>query len=144
MKKAESGDRDSAAKKAAKKAPKKTVAANDVDKYLARVPEPARNTLNKIRATIRSAVPAEATEAISYGIPAFKYKGPLVAYAAFKNHCSFFPLGSAVLEEFKDELEPYRMSKGTLHFPVDRPLPATLVKKMVKARIAMNERNEKR
>ena len=122
----------------------KASSAADVDKYLAAVPEPGRSTLNKIRATIRSVVPAEATEALSYGIPAFKYKGGLVAYAAFKDHCSFFPMGSAILDELKDELKPYRVSKGTLHFPLDKPLPATLVKKMVKARIAMNERKSQR
>ena len=63
----------------------------DINEYLAGVPEPARSTLNQVRAMIRSAAPAEATEAISYGMPAFKYKGPLVAFAAFSNHCSLFP-----------------------------------------------------
>src|SRR5271169_960817 len=64
----------------------------DIDEYLAGVPEPARTTLNKVRAVIRAAVPPEATEAISYRMPTFKYKGSLVAFAAFKNHCSFFPM----------------------------------------------------
>lgn len=136
MKKKEPAKRSSAAKKA--------VAESDVDKYLAAVPDPGRTTLNKIRAMIRSVVPAEATEALSYGIPAFKYKGGLVAYAAFKDHCSFFPMGSQVLDQFKEDLKPYRVSKGTLHFPLDKPLPATLVKKMVKARIAMNEQKQQR
>jgi uncharacterized protein YdhG (YjbR/CyaY superfamily) len=107
--------------------------------YLARVPEPARSTLNKVRASIRSVVPAETTEGISYGIPTFKYKGGLVAFAAFKNHCSFFPMGSSVLDAFDKELKGFRVSKGTLHFPLDKPLPAALVKKIVKARIAQNE-----
>src|ERR1700758_4709607 len=109
MKKAE---RDSSAKRSA--------ARNDVDEYLARVPEPARSTLNKIRAAIRSAVPAEATETISYGMPAFKYKGTLVWFAGFSNHCSFFPTAS-VIEAFKDELKGFSTSKGTIHFPTNKP-----------------------
>ena len=118
--------------------------AADVDAYLAKVPEPARTTLEKLRATIRSVVPPETTEALSYGIPAFRYKGGLVAYAAFKKHCSFFPMQASLIDEMKDELKGYRTSKGTLQFPLDKPLPALLVKKMVKARIAENERKEHR
>lgn len=113
--------------------------ANDVNAYLAKVPEPARTTLEKVRATIRSVVPAEATEGISYGMPAFRYKGPLVGYAAFKNHCSFFPMQASLIDEMKDELKNYRTSKGTLQFSIDKPLPQALVKKMVKLRIAENE-----
>src|SRR5712675_2330497 len=115
MKKVKSGNRSSAAK--SNGAPK------NVDEYLADVPEPARSTLNKIRAAIRSAVPAEATECISYGIPAFKHKGSLVWYAAFSNHCSLFPTAS-VIETFKEDLKDYKVSKGTIHFPVNKPLPA--------------------
>jgi len=114
-----------------------------VDDYLAGVPEPARSTLNKIRAAIRSAVPAEATETISYRIPAFKYKGVLVWYAAFSNHCSLFPTAS-VVEAFKDELKGFTTSKGTIRFPTDKPLPAALVKKMVKLRVAQIERKKQR
>lgn len=114
----------------------------DVDAYLAKVPEPARSTLQKIRATIRSVLPAEATECLSYGMPAFRYKGALVAYAAFKNHCSFFPMQASLIDDLKDDLKGYRTSKGTLQFPQDKPLPAALVKKMVKARIIENERRE--
>jgi len=110
----------------------------DVDEYLAGVPEPARSTLNKIRAAIRSAAPAEATEIISYGIPALKYKGVLVWYAAFAKHCSFFPT-AAVIEEFKNELKGFTLSKGTIQFPTDKPLPMALVKKMVKARVKQVE-----
>ncbi len=107
-----------------------------MDAYLAAVPEPARSTLNKIRATIRSVVPAEATEGISYGIPTFKYNGSLVWYAAFSKHCSFFPGSMAVIKAFKNELKDFPTSKGTIHFPVDKPLPAALVKEIVKARLA--------
>jgi uncharacterized protein YdhG (YjbR/CyaY superfamily) len=109
-----------------------------VDEYLAGVPEPARTTLEKVRATIRSVVPAETSELISYKIPAFKYKQVLVWYAAFSGHCSFFPT-AGVIEKFKDELQPFRKSKGTIHFTTERPLPATLVKKLVKARLAQVE-----
>jgi uncharacterized protein YdhG (YjbR/CyaY superfamily) len=116
----------------------------NVDEYLARVPEPARGTLNKIRAVIRSAVPPGTTEAISYRIPTFKYKGSLVGFAAFSNHCSLFPMSLAVMEALKKELQNYHTSKGTIHFPMDKPLPAALVKKLVKARIAENEQKKQR
>lgn len=116
--------------------------ADDVDAYLAKVPEPARTTLEKLRATIRSVVPPETTEKLSYGMPAFHYKGALVAYAAFKNHCSFFPMQASLTDEMQEELKGYRTSKGTLQFPQDKPLPASLVKKMVRARIAENERRK--
>ena len=119
-------------------------ASKDVDKYLAAVPEPARSTLNTIRATIRSTVPPEATEGISYGMPMFKYKGVLVWFAAFSRHCSFFPGSLAVMAAFKNELKDCQTSKGTIRFPVDKPLPANLVKKMVKARMAENDRKQTR
>jgi uncharacterized protein YdhG (YjbR/CyaY superfamily) len=106
-----------------------------VEDYLDAVPEPARSTLQRMRSAIRSALPAEATEAISYGIPAFKYKGTLVWFAAFSKHCSLFP-GASVIKQFETELQAYKISKGAIHFPVDKPLPAALVKKMVKARLA--------
>lgn len=135
MKKAKSRKRGSAAKGKG--------VANNVDEYLAGVPEPALSTLNKIRAAIRSAVPSEATETISYGIPAFKHKRVLVWYAAFSNHCSLFPTAS-VIEAFKDELKGFSTSKGTIHFPTDKRVPAGLIKKMVKARVAQNEGKTRR
>jgi uncharacterized protein YdhG (YjbR/CyaY superfamily) len=135
MKKVKSGNRGSAAR--GNGAPK------DVDEYLAGVAEPARSTLNKIRAAIRSAVPPEATETISYRIPAFKYKGVLVWFAAFSNHCSLFPTAS-VVEAFKNELKRFSTSKGTIHFPTNKPLPTALVKKLVKARVAQNENKKRR
>jgi len=135
MKKARSGDHSSAAK--GKRAPK------NVGEYLAGVPEPARTTLNKIRAAIRSAVPPEATETISYRIPAFKYKGMLVWFAAFSDHCSLFPTAS-VVEAFKNELKGFSTSKGTIQFPTDKPLPTALVRKLVKARVAQNESKRRR
>jgi uncharacterized protein YdhG (YjbR/CyaY superfamily) len=108
--------------------------ASSVAEYLARVPEPARGTLKKIRSVIRSVVPAEATETISYGMPSFQFKGWLVGYAAFADHCSFFP--GALPKEFAREVKRFPTSKGTIRFPVDKPLPSTLIKKLVKARLA--------
>jgi uncharacterized protein YdhG (YjbR/CyaY superfamily) len=113
--------------------------AADVETYLAACPEPHRTTLEKLRATIRSVVPRETTEAISYGMPSFRYKGGLVAYGAFKEHCSFFPMSGRLVEEFANELKAYKTSKGTIQFPADKPLPAVLVKKMVKARVVQND-----
>jgi uncharacterized protein YdhG (YjbR/CyaY superfamily) len=120
----------------------KGAAPASVEEYLANVPEPARSTLKRIRATIRSVVPAETTEAISYGIPTFKYKGSLVAFAAFKNHCSLFPMSGSVIEAFRKELKDFQTSKGTLRFPVDKPLPAALVKKLVRARIVQKQNKQ--
>jgi uncharacterized protein YdhG (YjbR/CyaY superfamily) len=111
----------------------------DVEAYLARVPEPARMTLEKMRAMIRAAVPKEATEAISYRIPSFQYKGTLVWYAAFKNHCSFYPMDVSLVKEFGDVLKKCKTSKGTIQFPVDQALPKALVTRIVKARVAQNE-----
>src|SRR5437868_6964001 len=125
MKKLKSAKRSSAAKGSG--APK------NVDEYLALVPEPARSTLKKVRAAIRTAVPPGTTETISYGMPAFKHNGVLVWYAAFVNHCSLFPTG-AVIAAFKKELKGFSTSKGTIQFSMDKPLPAALVKKLVKAR----------
>jgi uncharacterized protein YdhG (YjbR/CyaY superfamily) len=135
MKKVKSGNRGSSVRSHG--APK------NVDEYLAGVPEPARTTLNKIRAAIRSAVPPEATETISYRMPAFKHKGVLVWFGAFSNHCSLFPTAS-VIEAFKDELKGFSTSKGTIHFPADKPVPTALIKKLVKARVAQNESKKRR
>src|ERR1700688_2203877 len=126
MKKANSSTRGSTAKN--KVAPKP----NTVDAYLAAVPEPARSTLQQVRAAIRSALPAEATEGISYGIPAFMYKGPLVWFASVAAHCGVCRPAS-VIHAFKNELRGSKTSKGPIHFPLNSPLPAALVKKMVKA-----------
>ncbi|MDX1982392.1 MAG: DUF1801 domain-containing protein [Bryobacteraceae bacterium] len=117
----------------------KTLAAKDVDEYLAAVPEPAHGTLQKVRAAIRSALPAEAVEIISYRIPTFKYKKPVIGYGAFADHCSLYVLHGSLLESFRDELKNYQTSKGAIRFPVDKPLPAALVKKLVKARLEQNE-----
>ena len=117
-------------------------AAKDVEKYIARAPEPARGRLKEMREAIRSAVPAEAVEIISYRIPAFKLKRVLVWYAAFSEHCSLFPT-AAVIEEFKDELAGFATSKGTVQFPTDKALPAALIRKIVKARVAQCEKDQR-
>lgn len=124
----------------AKKTPKGANDAGAVEVYLANVPEPAQTTLRKMRDMIKAAAPKEATEQLSYGMPAFRYKGALVAYAAFKDHCSFFPMQASLIDAMRDELKAYRTAKGTLQFALDKPLPAALVKKMVKARVTENER----
>ncbi len=111
------------------------------DEYLSRVPEPARGSLDKVRAAIRSVVAPEATETISYGIPMFKYRGLLFGFAAFSKHCSLFPKSMAVMRAFKNDLKNFDVSKGTIRFPLDKPPSAALVKKLVKARLA--EKNHK-
>lgn len=116
---------------------KSGLAPKTVDEYIAGTPEPARSTLKHIRAVIKSLVPKETTEVISYGIPMFRYRGMLVGYGAFKEHCSLFPTGSGV-ERFANELKGYRTSKGTIQFPSDEPLPDSLLKKIVKHRIKEN------
>jgi uncharacterized protein YdhG (YjbR/CyaY superfamily) len=123
---------------------KTSVAPKTVNQYLASVPQPARSTLKRVRQAIRSAAPAEATEVISYGIPMFKYKGMLIGFAAFPKHCSLFLATSSLLKTFKDELSRYKTSKGTIRFPTDKPLPANLVKKIVKARAAQNDQKQER
>ena len=123
---------------------KSKTAPKTVEQYLAAVPEPARSTLKKVRATIRASVPRETTELISYRIPMFKYKGLLMGYAAFTHHCSLFPMGSSLLKEFARELEGYSLSKGTIRFALDKPFPAALLKKLAKARVEQNEEKELR
>jgi uncharacterized protein YdhG (YjbR/CyaY superfamily) len=113
---------------------KPTAKPQTINEYLARVMPEQRTALNKLRRTIRTAFP-RAEECISYGIPAFRLDGRVVAwFAAAAHHLSFFPGG--VLEPFKEELKDYQTSKGTVRFQPDHPLPAGLVRRMIKARIA--------
>ncbi len=108
----------------------------DVERYLSALPDEPRAALESLRTTIRAAAP-DATETISYGLPTFKVDGrPLVAYGAFKNHCSLFPMSSRLIEVFAEELEPFKRAKGTIRFTTDGPLPDGLVTKIVEARIA--------
>jgi len=113
--------------------------AGSVDAYLAAVPEPARSALIDLRRVIREAAP-EAEEVISYGMPVFKHHGHLVGIAAFKNHCSFFPMSGSQIEAHRNELKTFYTSKGTIRFTPDHPLPADLVRRIVLARVAENER----
>jgi uncharacterized protein YdhG (YjbR/CyaY superfamily) len=136
MKKAASNDRGPAMKR--------NVVPKTVDEYLADVREPARSTLKRIRAVIRSAAPPEAMEVISYRIPMFKYRGMLMGFAAFANHCSLFPGSLSAMKALKNELEHFETSKGTIRFPVDKAPSAALIKKLLKVRLAENERKKQR
>jgi len=108
--------------------------ARTIDEYLAPLSADQRAALQKLRKAIRAAAP-KAEECISYQIPAFRLDGKLLAaFGAWKKHCAFYP--GSVMESFKDELGEYDTSKGTIRFPSDSPLPAALVRKLVKARIA--------
>ena len=111
---------------------------NSVEEYLNDVPTDKRIVLEKLRKTIRSVVP-KAEEYISYGMPTFKYHGPLVSYAAFKDHCSLFPWNATLIKKFGEELKEYKTSKGTIQFTVSNPIPVSLVKKLIKERVKENE-----
>ncbi len=113
-------------------------APTSVDDYLAALPDDRRAAVEELRRTIRAAAP-EATELISYLMPAFKSHGQfLVSYAAFKQHYSLFPASEAVIEACGDELTPYLSGRGTIRFPASQPIPAALVTKIVKVRFAEN------
>ena len=114
----------------AKKAPK------SIGEYIASFPKNVQVILEELRQAVHDAAP-EAEEVISYQMPAFKLKGILVYFGAFKSHIGFFPTGSAV-EAFKDELSGYVVSKGTVRFQLDKPIPFDLVKRIVKFRVKEN------
>ncbi len=114
-----------------------------VDEYLARVPPKFRTTLRRLRATIRTAAP-DAEEIISYRMPAFRQNGILVYYAAFEDHCSLFVASPEIRRRFSAELKPFMAGKGTLRFTPESPLPAGLVTRIVKARVAENAARRRR
>jgi uncharacterized protein YdhG (YjbR/CyaY superfamily) len=120
-------------------APKPTT----VDEYLAPVSPDKRAALEKLRKTIRAAAP-DAEERISYGMPVFRQNGMLVGFGAAANHCAFYLLSGSAIESHKKELEKYDTSKGTIRFQPEKPLPAVLVRKLVKARIAENAARRRR
>jgi uncharacterized protein YdhG (YjbR/CyaY superfamily) len=110
------------------------LSAEDVDEYLRGIEEPKRGTLEALRRRILEIVP-DAEQVISYKVPAFRVEGRIVAgFAAFKDHLSYLPFSGSVLPELASELEGYAMTKSALHFPVDRPLPEALVRKLIAAR----------
>jgi uncharacterized protein YdhG (YjbR/CyaY superfamily) len=112
------------------------MSAKAVDEYLRALEEPKRSTLQTLRRTILEIVP-EAEQVISYRVPAFRVGGKTIAgFAAFKEHLSYLPFSGSVLGQLGDELEGYAMTKSSLHFPVDRPLPKELVKKLIRVRLA--------
>ncbi len=108
-----------------------------IDEYLAGVSEDKRAALENLRKTIRAVAP-DAEECISYGVPAFRLNGVLVGFGASTSHCAFYPMSGTILKAFEDELDEYETSKGTIRFQPDKPIPATLVRKLVKARIVEN------
>lgn len=117
--------------------------AKTVDEYLADTPEKTRNALENLRKAIKAAAP-EAEEVISYRIPTYRYHGPLVHFAAFKDHCSFIVVNKSLIETFRSELGPFTTSGATIHFSAENPLPASLVEKIVRARKTENETRAKK
>jgi uncharacterized protein YdhG (YjbR/CyaY superfamily) len=108
-----------------------------IDEYLERLSDDKRVALQKLRKTIRAAAP-RAEECISYQLPAYRLNGMLVAFGATANHCAFYPMSASTVAAYREELKGYETTKGTIRFQPDKPLPAALVRKLVKARIAEN------
>ena len=108
-----------------------------IDEYLATLNSPQRAFLQNLRKLIHSIAP-KAQECITYSIPGFKQNSPFVAFAAFKNHYSLFPMGGATIEKFKKELRDFDTNKGTIRFTEEKPLPASLIRKIVKHRLAID------
>jgi uncharacterized protein YdhG (YjbR/CyaY superfamily) len=107
----------------------------EVDDYLASIEEPKRATLQNLRQTIRGILP-DAEEVISYGMPGFRLNGKVIAgFAAFKNHLAYLPHSGSLFNELRDDLAGYTSTEGSLHFPIDKPLPKALVKKLIAARL---------
>ncbi len=113
--------------------------ATTIDEFLAAVPPAQRQALEHLRSVIRQAVP-QATEAIAYGVPAFKLDGrPFVSFGAAKDHCSFYVQSPEVMQAHAEELAGFRTAKGTVHFTPDKPIPDDLVRRLVQARMAEHE-----
>jgi uncharacterized protein YdhG (YjbR/CyaY superfamily) len=120
----------------AKMAGRRKMSGQEIDEYMSALEEPKRSTLQTLRRTILEVLP-DADQVISYGVPAFRVRGQtVVGFAAFKTHLSYLPFSGSVLGQLGDELEGYRMTKSSLHFPVDRPLPKTLVQKLIEIRLS--------
>ena len=130
-------------KKSDKREPvRKTAPASDIDEYIATAPKDSRALLGELRRAIRAVLP-DAVEVISYGIPTFKYLGPVVGFGAFKHHCSLFVDSGMFLGRHRDEVKGYEQAKSAVHFPIDKPLPTALVKRLVKARMRENEERDR-
>ncbi|MCD8740403.1 DUF1801 domain-containing protein [Mucilaginibacter roseus] len=114
--------------------------ATTVDEYLASLPEPARSALANLRAAIREAAP-EAEECISYQMPSYKYKGMLVHFAAFKNHCGFYGVSKTLIDQYKDRLPGCKINGTTIQFKASQGLPAAVVKEIVAIRVKQNDDN---
>ena len=110
---------------------------DNIDNYIASFPEETQELLERLRLTIRKAAP-EAQETINYGIPTFTLKGNLVHFAAFKNHIGFYPTPSGI-ETFKKDLSAYDGAKGSVKFPIDKPIPFELISRIVKFRVKENQ-----
>lgn len=120
---------------------RKSATPKTVDEYMDALSPKEKVVLGKLRQVIKKTAP-KAEEVISYGMPGYKYFGMLVFFAAFKNHCSFFGGNATFTNEMKDELKDYKTSKGTIQFTLEKPLPAALVKKIVKTRMKQNEEKD--
>jgi uncharacterized protein YdhG (YjbR/CyaY superfamily) len=112
-----------------------------IDEFIANYPPEVQKILQELRRTVREVAP-EATEKISYGISTFTFRGNLVHFSAYEKHIGFYP-GSGPVAEFAKELEPYETAKGTIRFPIDKPLPVPLIKKIIKSCIARNLERKK-
>jgi uncharacterized protein YdhG (YjbR/CyaY superfamily) len=109
--------------------------AKNIDEYLRNIEEPQKSTLEALRKMILEILP-EAEQCLSYGVPTFKVSGKGIAgFAAYKNHCSYFPMSGTVLNQLGNQLAKYKTSKGALQFAVDKPLPKVLVKKLIQLRL---------
>jgi len=115
----------------------KTPPAADVDAFIRASPKESQPKLREMRAIVRALAP-EAEEVISYRMPTYKFKGrPFVAFAGFRNHIGFYPMSGSFLERYKKELQGYVRSTGAVRFPIAKPLPVALIKKMIKARLKL-------
>lgn len=110
----------------------------NVDEYLKSFTGQQKKTLEKLRSVIKAAAP-KAEETISYGIPAYRQNGMIAYFAGFKNHCSYFPGSYTVMKLFEEELKPYHVTKGTIQFPIEKPLASSLIRKLVLTKIKENE-----
>jgi len=116
----------------------KKVVTQTIDEHIAQFPASTREILQKVRETIREVAP-DAIEVIAYGIPTFKLNGNLVHFAGYARHVGFYP-GSEAIEVFRDEIKGYKTSKGTIQFPLDKPIPYELIKKITQYRVQKNQK----